>query len=48
MGRLTETIDYLKRPVEKMNDLKELYSHIEITQELKQARSKLKLYKLNK
>lgn len=45
MGRLTQAISYLNADPKKVNELKDQFTHLMITEELKELRKELKLYK---
>lgn len=47
MGRLTELHRYLKMPPQRLQDFKQQMSYLNQTEELKELRGELKLYKEN-
>ena len=45
MGRITEYFNYLKVGPDKLQDFKENMCYLEVNEEMKKQRRKLKLYK---
>jgi len=44
MGRITEALKYLKSDPKQLNEIKQGFTHLTITKELKELRKELKLY----